>query len=651
MAKMTDVGSRPTLTDADTEPIKILVKIRPTEASDYSMARPSVRKVAKMKSLVSLILVACLLGLAPVTNAAPGDLDASWGDTGVTKIPVGLYVSNITLQADGSIMAVVEQQSMIPGSGREAFVVRLTSEGLVDPGFATAHFDCPLNNAPCFPRVSVDAQGRVWLASTILNTQTTNELEIRRLLANGTVDTSFATGGTLRIRSADYCSGGICPFALDSALAISTFGDGRAILTSDCAISPPNFVRGTCAISVGNAGEVGWIKTLPGFFQGVPIASIATLPTGSAILAGTAPNGATGTGYPSLLKLSASGDKDASFGDGGVATIQMEHFLNIRQVAIASDGRLVLSVVGDSPATQMYLRTTKSGALDSSWGSNGIVRVPPFVGGAFTINSDFGLTSAGSMSGQAAVLRLRSDGTRETRFGGAGVVTFAFHGGSGGNGVAVRPDGRIAIGGFQNVDLVTIYGGRAGTIPIPVAVPAPKVIQILGGLGTVEHPQLETTAVEYLHRQFNHYFVTANGDEMRDLDLAANAPWERTGKLFKVWYESSANVLPACRFWSDQSFAPRSSHFYTPYVNECAQIRAGIVWSYEGTAFWLKLPDAQGLCQTGTQPLYRAYNDGQGGAPNHRYTVDLKVLDAMVTQGWIAEGDGRTRVFACVPQE
>ena len=49
-----------------------------------------------------------------------------------------------------------------------------------------------------------------------------------------------------------------------------------------------------------------------------------------------------------------------------------------------------------------------------------------------------------------------------------------------------------------------------------------------------------------------------------------------------------------------------------------------------------------------TQPLYRVYNDGMGGAPNHRYTTDLDVFATMQDAGWKPEGAG-VGVIACVP--
>jgi hypothetical protein len=44
------------------------------------------------------------------------------------------------------------------------------------------------------------------------------------------------------------------------------------------------------------------------------------------------------------------------------------------------------------------------------------------------------------------------------------------------------------------------------------------------------------------------------------------------------------------------------------------------------------------------QTLYRAYNNGKGGEPNHRYATDHAVIDTMVAQGWVDEG-----VAICVP--
>jgi hypothetical protein len=55
-----------------------------------------------------------------------------------------------------------------------------------------------------------------------------------------------------------------------------------------------------------------------------------------------------------------------------------------------------------------------------------------------------------------------------------------------------------------------------------------------------------------------------------------------------------------------------------------------------------------GRCPSATQPVYRLYNDGQGGAPNHRFTTSASVRARMLASGYIAEGAG-SGVGWCAP--
>ena len=105
--------------------------------------------------------------------------------------------------------------------------------------------------------------------------------------------------------------------------------------------------------------------------------------------------------------------------------------------------------------------------------------------------------------------------------------------------------------------------------------------------------------------------------------------------------------MPVCRFFST-SFGPKSSHFYTPFATECTSVTSNANWQLEGSVFNMILADAMGACPAGSQPLYRLYNNGSGGAPNHRYTIDLDVFSTMTSLGWVPEGSG-IGVIACVP--
>ena len=157
------------------------------------------------------------------------------------------------------------------------------------------------------------------------------------------------------------------------------------------------------------------------------------------------------------------------------------------------------------------------------------------------------------------------------------------------------------------------------------------------------------TAVEYYHVAWGYYFETAFTDEIAGLDGGAyGGVWKRTGETFNVWPQPNASASPTCRFFST-SFAPKSSHFYTPSPAECAVVKTNPNWEFESIAFYIALVDGNGNCPPGTIPLYRFYNNGMGGAPNHRYTTSLVVFNQLTALGWQFEGNANTKVFACVP--
>jgi len=169
-------------------------------------------------------------------------------------------------------------------------------------------------------------------------------------------------------------------------------------------------------------------------------------------------------------------------------------------------------------------------------------------------------------------------------------------------------------------------------------------------LGTVPISNAQTQpAVEYFHAGWGYYFVTAFPGEIANLDGGAfGGAWQRTGQTYPVWSTEEAGTSPVCRFFST-SFSPRSSHFYTPLAAECDLLKHSPDWQYEAISFFLKTTDAAGNCPAGSAPLYRAYNQGIGGAPNHRYATTKTIVNQMVAQGWVPEGNGPDATFACLP--
>ena len=156
-------------------------------------------------------------------------------------------------------------------------------------------------------------------------------------------------------------------------------------------------------------------------------------------------------------------------------------------------------------------------------------------------------------------------------------------------------------------------------------------------------PDRLAPVVEYYNTRLDHYFQTADAGEQAAIDRGdVGADWVRTGKSFVA-------LLPSCparayssgregvyRFFGVPGIGP-NSHFFTASLLECKFIDLNYPgWAFEGTAFWVN-PAYGDACTPPTKPVYRLYNNGKGGTPNHRYTVDPDVVATMTAAGWVLE--------------
>ncbi|HEY8242582.1 MAG TPA: c-type cytochrome [Casimicrobiaceae bacterium] len=155
-----------------------------------------------------------------------------------------------------------------------------------------------------------------------------------------------------------------------------------------------------------------------------------------------------------------------------------------------------------------------------------------------------------------------------------------------------------------------------------------------------------TPVVEYYNAGFGHYFMTADDDEITGLDAGAfDFAFLRTGREFDAYSSPVAGTVPVCRFFTTPgTFGTKSSHFYTANGAECEGLKLNPAWVYEKIAFYARVP-TNGACGAGTRPIYRMYNNGQTGAPNHRFTSDFPTYQTFTTaQNWSPEG-----VAFCAP--
>ena len=160
----------------------------------------------------------------------------------------------------------------------------------------------------------------------------------------------------------------------------------------------------------------------------------------------------------------------------------------------------------------------------------------------------------------------------------------------------------------------------------------------------------QATVVEFYQEDLDHYFMSASGDEIDQLDAGGQGGWKRTGQSFRGWLkqqDAPAGAHAVCRFYA----AGANSHFYTGDDAECAWLKSleqsqradaaargqrFLGWAYEGIAFWALLPQ-DGQCPAGTDAVWRAFNNRAAeNDANHRFMADSRQRAAM--EGWLDEG-------------
>ena len=234
--------------------------------------------------------------------------------------------------------------------------------------------------------------------------------------------------------------------------------------------------------------------------------------------------------------------------------------------------------------------------------------------------------------------------------------------GPGPYGAAVNPvTNRIYVPSNGGDSVAIIDGATNATSFINVGNgPGPLALnETTGILYIATHPDdritvLDTSAkaqsggivVEFRHPGLDHYFITADPNEIAAVDSgAAGSGWVRTGLSFKA-----GGATAVCRFYG-RPYAPGpNSHFYTASAAECAALKAiprtGTAhWNFESLDF-TTTPPVNGAFPSGTVRVLRAYNDAfrQGKDSNHRITIDPAAISEVVARGWIAEG-----VVMCAP--
>jgi uncharacterized delta-60 repeat protein len=401
-------------------------------------------------------------------SPAAAELDPNFGSNG--KVVTDFFgdanqAHAVAIQADGRII-VAGQAHTVPGHDDFA-VVRHNVDGTIDTGFgATGKITTDFFGAnDSANAVAIQKDGRIVLAGVAGNTFS-SMFGLVRYNPDGGLDSSFGLNGKVTTNIGGFLSANAIAIGSDGKITVAG-GSAVNAATSDFTVVRYN-ADGSLDTSFGSGGVV-----ITDFFGNADVANCVGLQQdGKVVVAGVAssPEGATASQF-ALARYNSNGSLDSSFGTGGRVTVSFAGKGDAaRALAIQSDGKIVVTGFATTPdgsSTDFALaRLNANGSLDAGFGGGGKV-ITDFSGGpdsgnAIAIQLDNKIIVVGSTaSGQGvafALARYNPDGRLDASFGTSGVAATVFAGSDVAAAVAIQQDNKIVAAGTADDPALGVAG-------------------------------------------------------------------------------------------------------------------------------------------------------------------------------------------------
>lgn len=324
--------------------------------------------------------------------------------------------------------------------------------------------------------VAVLADGRV-VGAGFVDRDATSSVVVARWLADGSLDTSFGTGGVVERQ----VTGGR---ARGAALGVQS--DGRVVVAGTVEKSSGDSAG--FALRLGADGKADTTFGPNGLYllgdagQKRRFTSLVVSPVDDdVLLAGEADNAATGATSALVVRIDRNGSPRANFGTAGVVRhVVPGGSAHGHGIGLLADGRIVVGGTlerTDGRSDMLALRLLPDGRLDAAFGGSGQVRIDLGSGRAHAqavaVEKDGDVVLAGrherdGLPALMAAVRILSTGARDLDFGKSGLFTLDLvNGDAMANGVAIDAKSRIFLAGsYREADgasnFVTVGLRRGG---------------------------------------------------------------------------------------------------------------------------------------------------------------------------------------------
>jgi uncharacterized delta-60 repeat protein/LPXTG-motif cell wall-anchored protein len=434
------------------------------------------------KELLASIATAmiCVAAVVPTSSfsvsasgIADGTLDTTFGNNGKVATNIGAQPSidralSLAMQSDGKFIIAGDTNI---SSSLDFSAARYNADGTLDTTFGTggtvtADFNNTGDN-DFGKAVLVQSDGKILLVG---HSEVTGSIDFAavRFNTNGTLDNTFGTTGKATADIGNNSSDQVMSAILQADGKILIVGSSRVNNEWDFAIARFN-TDGTLDNTFGTGGKTTTDLGIDDWGH-----SIAVQPDGKIVLAGY--SWMTDHNDFAVLRYNANGTLDNTFGTGGKVTTVMESS-EAFSVMLQADGKILVSGVSYNNSTSYFAaaRYNTNGSLDNTFGT----------GGKVTTDFDNNRSEAIAMTSQAdgkiilagtayigstyafAVVRYNTNGSLDNTFGTGGKVTTVFNVASNAFSVALQANGKIIVAGTSDDDfLATRYHSAPPAGPV-----------------------------------------------------------------------------------------------------------------------------------------------------------------------------------------
>jgi uncharacterized delta-60 repeat protein len=428
-----------------------------------------------MSALRQCVRAACLVALLiagpRIAAARPGDLDASFGSGGIVISPAMSAGADVDVDPFGRIVVSGYMLSRPGGELRSSIAVsRWLPDGNPDASFGdggivlrrigNGRYD---SSETTRGGILPAADGGVLVASYASNGPNKEQFAVLRLRPDGSVDTSFGSGGAFRIPIGDFA------FAAD----VIAWPPRRTVIvgsayTSRVEMDPDDngYQFALVALDerggrVGTFGEDGTVRTGWGALSGFAEAAV-TDASGRLVVAGFARDITLSGGWDRGMVLARyldNGRLDRSFGGDGQVRLQAAGLhTGAKALAAQWDGKVVAAgwTEVDGEYDVALARFLADGKVDATFGDAGVVLAGfrssgEAFPGDLLIQPDGKIAASLIRDDRLCVARYNPDGSKDAGFGDDGIACIETRAYARGIGIARQPDGKLLVSGATGI--------------------------------------------------------------------------------------------------------------------------------------------------------------------------------------------------------